>query len=622
MLNDLGNALLIFTLISCGYGLLKREDGGFASYWVAGLITAAFATLMYAYVVSDFSVLNAYENSHSDKSILYKVSGTWGNHEGSMLLWVWVLAVYGALFTWKSKNLSKGLSQKVIAIQLVLTALFTSFIFFTSNPFVTVSPTPAEGLGLNPLLQDPALAIHPPLLYLGYVGYSLTFSLAVAALWHQKKLTKAWAKVARVWGLVSWMFLTLGILAGSYWAYYELGWGGWWFWDPVENASLMPWLTGTALMHSLIAFEKRNTLHRWTLFLCLITFALSLLGTFLVRSGILVSVHTFAADPERGLFILGLFALMAGSSLALFAARIDAIAANQWMGWFSREASIVLNNLILGTACVVVTLGTLYPVIAQITGSQLVSIGPPYFEQLITPLAIIMFIGLIFVPFLKWQKTPFKVLKAWGLTLGVDGGILLFMALLWADLSWLAAVCLALVGAFGFVSALQVYKAVWGRLNLPRLAFGLGHLGLGVAVVGMIISAIGGEEKILLLGPDESVNFHGYTIELTAAEAFEEQNYLTHQVTLLATYGRNQVALQPEKRFYPLSQTVTTETAIETRWFSDLYVVHGGLDEGAQKWIIRLYYNPMILLIWLGGLMIVAGGGVSLAAQYKQRKKA
>ncbi len=590
------------------------------------LVGVAFAALTQAYISSDFSLLNVVENSHSQKPLLYKITGVWGNHEGSMLLWVLVLTLFGALVAVFGNNLPERLKALVLSVQGWIALAFLAFIVLTSNPFTRLANPPIEGNDLNPLLQDIGLAIHPPLLYLGYVGCSISFAFAVAAL-IDGRIEAAWARWVRPWTLAAWLCLTAGIAMGSYWAYYELGWGGWWFWDPVENASFMPWLAATALLHSALVMEKRDALKIWTVLLAILTFSLSLLGTFLVRSGILTSVHSFASDPTRGLFILGILGVFIGGSLTLFALRAGSLTQGGVFAPISREGSLVLNNLFLTAACATVLVGTLYPLVLDaITGEQ-ISVGPPFFNLTFVPLMIPLLLLVPFGPMLAWKRGD---LYAAGQRLMVAFGGALLAAILAGVLSGEARI-LALfgiaLGAWLILGALSelFFRAQFGRAalatsarrlaGLPRSAFGgaLAHLGLGVAIIGMVATTAWETETILAMKPGDTVTVANRDITLDGFTERDGPNYDGLAIRFTVRSGDDVVALlEPEKRIYTAREMATTEAAIKTIFFSQLYLTVGDVD-AAGLTTVRVYWKPLVTLIWLGPLLMVLGGILSLS---------
>jgi cytochrome c-type biogenesis protein CcmF len=588
-------------------------------------VALAFACLTQAFVVSDFSLTVVASNSHTLKPMLYKVSGVWGNHEGSMLLWVLMLAVFGLMVGEFGRNLPPTLKARVLAVQGAIGLGFLAFVLFTSNPFARLHPAPPEGQGLNPLLQDPGLAFHPPFLYLGYVGFSMAFSFAVAAL-IEGRVDPAWARWVRPWTLVAWCALTVGIALGSWWAYYELGWGGWWFWDPVENASFMPWLVGTALLHSSIVVEKRDTLKSWTILLAILTFGLSLLGTFLVRSGVLTSVHAFASDPERGVFILGLLVIIIGGALALYAARAPGLKGGGLFAPISREGALVLNNLLLATATAVVLLGTLYPLILDAFGGGRISVGPPFFNATFIPIMTPLLIACVIGAMMGWKRgdlagvlgrlkaalaiTAIVGFAAWYLAEG--GGALAALGLALA--AWLVAGALVgLVEKFGLFRVSPA-ESVRRAARLPRSAWGTAaaHAGLGIVVAGITASSAWQIERIQLMRPGEAIEIAGRNVTFDGVRRVRGPNYIAERGIFTVRDGEKVVVrLTPEKRTYPAERSNTTEAAIHTTWLADLYVVLGEPGESGA-WSTRIYYNPLVPWIWVGSIVMALGGLVSL----------
>ncbi len=594
------------------------------------LIALSFAALTYSYVVSDFSVLNVWQNSHTDKPMLYKVSGVWGNHEGSLLLWVLILSGFSMAVALAGRNLPPTLRARALAVQAMITSGFLLFILFTSNPFERIvgAALPMNGKGLNPLLQDPGLAFHPPMLYAGYVGFSMAFSFAIAAL-IEGKVDAAWARWVRPWTLAAWTFLTLGIALGSWWAYYELGWGGWWFWDPVENASFIPWLSGTALLHSAIVVEKRDSLKAWTILLAIITFSLSLLGTFLVRSGVITSVHAFATDPTRGIFILILLAATVGGSFTLYALRAPALKGGGLFAPISREGSLLMNNLIMSTAAATVLLGTLYPLIADALDLGKVTVGPPFFNSVFVPLMIPMLILMAVGPLLGWKRGDLKG-ALMRLKFGVAATVAVF-AWVWVsaggDVAGLGAAAGIAVGTWLLAGTLielaervKLFRvppadSLRRALNLPRSAYGmtLAHAGAAVVVLGIVFNATWKEERVQALKPGESVTLSGWTFTFMGAREIQGPNYGAIEGTmLLIRDGREIATLTPEKRAYTSPPQPTTEAAIHTTGFTDLYAVIGDpADDGS--YVTRFYVEPGVPLLWYGALMMGLAGLVSLS---------
>src|SRR5512143_1124581 len=589
-------------------------------------VALSFSALTICYVTSDFSVATVFENSHSLMPLSYKITSVWGNHEGSMLLWVLILSLFGALVAVFGGNLPAALKANVLAVQSWIASAFYLFILITSNPFLRLPQAPFEGRDLNPILQDMGLAIHPPLLYLGYVGFSISFSFAIAAL-IEGRIDAAWARWVRPWTLLAWMFLTLGIAMGSYWAYYELGWGGFWFWDPVENASFMPWLAGTALLHSALVMEKRDALKVWTILLAIITFSLSLMGTFLVRSGVLTSVHAFAVDPARGIFILAIMGVFIGGALTLFAWRAPLLSQGGLFAPISREGALVLNNLLLTTACAAVFVGTLYPLaLDAITGDK-ISVGAPFFNLTFAPLIVPLLIAVPFGPLRSWKRVD---LLAAAQRLMAAACVALVVIIIVAAFQqkgpWLAPLGIG-VGMWLIAGALTdlAYRVklteasgseAWRRLrNLPRSAYGtaLAHAGLGVAVIGIVATTAWRSEAILAMKSGETAEIAGYSLAFKGVEDRQGPNY--RERAALFEVSRNGAAvteLTPSKRAFSVEKSATTEAGIHVSWRGDLYAVLGDqLKDGAYS--VRLYFNPLVRLIWLGALIMFLGGAVSLS---------
>ena len=585
------------------------------------LIAFSFGALTYAFVTSDFSLKVVVENSHTLKPMLYKVSGVWGNHEGSMLLWVLILALFGAAAALFGANLPATLRARVLGVQGSIGVAFLAFILFTSNPFLRLAVPPMNGQDLNPLLQDPGLAFHPPFLYLGYVGLSMTFSFAVAALL-EGRVDAAWGRWVRPWTLAAWVFLTVGIGLGSWWAYYELGWGGFWFWDPVENASFMPWLFAAALLHSAIVVEKREALKSWTILLAILAFGFSLIGTFLVRSGVITSVHAFANDPERGVFILLILAIFMGGALMLFTWRASAMTAKGVFSMVSRESALVINNILLAVAAFVVFIGTIWPLIAEAFWARKLSVGAPFFDAAFTPfftlLAIILPIGAI----LPWKRAKLgrtlrKLIPSLVLALAV-------MGLIWSlqtQKTLLGPIGLAL-GTWLLAGAVQDIVLRLGRnrdlsrlLRLPRADWGrlLAHGGLGITIAGIAGLTAWTVEDIRVVQVGETFEVSGYTIALDQVERQQGPNYITTMATMSVFEDDKKVAtLHPEKRSYPVAQMPTTEAGIDNGFLRDVYLVIGDV-QASGGWAVRTYIKPLANWIWGGTIIMALGGALSLS---------
>ncbi len=591
------------------------------------LVLVAYAALTWAHVVSDFSVLNVVQNSHSAKPMLYKVSGVWGNHEGSMMLWIVMLTIFGAAVAMFGRNLPPTLKARVLAVQGLIGVGFLLFILITSNPFIRVVPAPIDGNDLNPLLQDPGLAFHPPFLYAGYVGFSMAFSFAVAAL-IEGRVDPAWARWVRPWTLAAWSTLTMGIAMGSWWAYYELGWGGWWYWDPVENASFMPWLAGTALLHSAIVVEKRDALKSWTILLSIVTFSLSLMGTFLVRSGILTSVHAFAVDPKRGIFILVLLAVATGGSLLLYSLRAPSLKAGGLFAPISREGALVLNNLLLSTATATVFIGTLYPLFLDIMKLGKVSVGAPFFNATFVPVAIPVVIAMVVGPYLSWKRADLgaALTRLWvaGVAVVIAVAITAYVKAGGGPLMALVGIALA---AWAFVGSLvefadrialfrTSFRNSWNRaVHLPRSAWGMtiAHASIGLSILGMTGTSAWQTESITSMKPGDRTNVAGYEFHFDSVGLVNGPNFKAERGVFTVTKdGRPIATLEPERRSYSTTRMTTTESAIHTTVFSDLYVALGDPTQNGTAWIVRIYHHPLVPWIWIGGVGMMLGGLVSL----------
>ena len=590
------------------------------------LVAIAFGALINAFVTSDFSLSLAYQHSHSQMPLIYKITSVWGSHEGSMVLWISILVGFGAAVAVFGRRLPEDLLTLVLATQSLLVAAFGGFTIFTSNPFLRLSPAPLEGQDLNPVLQDIGLAVHPPLLYTGYVGFSICFSFAIAAL-ISGRIDGAWARWVRPWTLLAWSFLTLGIAMGSYWAYYTLGWGGWWFWDPVENASFMPWLAGTALLHSALVMEKRNALKIWTIFLCIITFSLSLLGTFLVRSGVLTSVHAFASDPTRGIVILILLALFIGGAFTLFALRAASLRVGGLFAPISREGLLILNNLFLATGLAAVLVGTLYPLVLEAIGGKTISVGGPFFNlsfgTLMVPLLLLLPLG----PFMAWKRGDLGAVVQ-RLTGAIAATIVVTLVVYWLA-GW--SVSLAPLGmllgfwvAFGAIAELVDRIKLgriaagdsWSRLvGLPRSAFStaIAHFGLGVSVIGIVATTAWPGEVITTMSAGQTATISGYTVHLDKIDDVAGPNYDAERgiFTVTEPGGGTRQAIA-EKHVFRASGQPTTQASINTYWFSQLYIQLG--EKGTDgAYVVRLWYKPFVTFIWLGALIMAFGGFVSLS---------
>jgi cytochrome c-type biogenesis protein CcmF len=590
------------------------------------LVAFAFGALMRSFVVSDFTVMNVVANSNSLKPMLYKIAGTWGSHEGSLLLWVLILAAFGAAVAFFGNTIPEGLKARTLSVQAWISVGFLSFMIFTSNPFERIFPAHLDGNDLNPLLQDFGLAIHPPLLYIGYVGFSIVFSFAVAAL-IEGRVDPAWARWVRPWTLAAWTSLTAGIGLGAWWAYYELGWGGWWFWDPVENVSFMPWLLGTALLHSAIVTEKRDTFKSWTILLAILTFSLSLLGTFIVRSGLLTSVHAFAVDPERGLYILGLLFVSIGGSLALFAWRAPQMEGGGLFAPVSREAGLLINNLLLATATATVLFGTLYPLFLEGVTGEKISVGPPFFNATFIPIMLPLVTVMAVGPFLSWKRADLKGILSRLMSVMVLAA-LAALAVWYMQTGGPALAVLAMAIAFWllFASLKEWGKRVkFGQADMlarikrqPRASHGMtiAHVGLAILMMGAIGASAWKQETLDFAEPGTEVSLAGFDLVFEGVEQVQGPNYVAQRASVRVTKAGGYITtLYPERRAYPVARSATTESAIRQTLAGDLYV---SIAEPAAaghegKWVLRVIYEPLVNFLWLGTLLLVIGGLTSLS---------
>ena len=588
-------------------------------------VALSFLALTICYVTSDFSVATVFENSHSLMPLIYKITSVWGNHEGSMLLWVLILSLFGALVAAFGANLPAVLKAHVLAVQSWVACAFYLFILLTSNPFTRLPEAPFEGRDLNPILQDPGLAIHPPLLYLGYVGFSIAFSFAIAAL-IEGRIDAAWARWVRPWTLAAWVFLTLGIAMGSYWAYYTLGWGGFWFWDPVENASLMPWLSGTALLHSAAVMEKRDALKIWTILLAILTFSLSLIGTFLVRSGVLTSVHAFATDPTRGVFILMILVLFIGGGLALFAWRASTLKQGGLFAPISREGALVFNNLFLTTACLTVFVGTLYPLALEAITGEKISVGAPFFNLTFGPLFVALMFVIPFGPLLAWKRGDLLGVAQRLMTAFAIGIVAIAIAFVAEGQSVFASfgVGLALYVMLGALTDLVERTGLF-RLplatvrqraaGLPRSTWGtaIAHFGVAVSMLGIICAGTWGTERIIALKPAQTVSLSGYDLSFDGLVQRPGPNYNALVAKFTVRSGGVPIGvMEPSKRSFSARGMTTNEAALMSRGLGQLYLSLGDSNTDGSI-AIRLYYKPMVLLIWIGAVVMMLGGALSLS---------
>ena len=592
---------------------------------VQGLLAAtALALLITCFMRSDMSVLLVAENSHSDKPWLYKFAGAWGNHEGSMLLWVTILGLAGGAVAILEHRLAKPTLVATLGAQAAIALGFYAFLLLSSNPFARLDPAPADGNGLNPLLQDPGLAFHPPTLYIGYVGISVAFSFAVGAL-VTRDVGPAFARAMRPWVLGAWIFLTLGITAGSYWAYYELGWGGWWFWDPVENASLMPWLAATALLHSVTVLATRDGLRAWTVMLAVVAFSMSMIGTFLVRSGILTSVHAFAVDPKRGAFILALLAIYIGGALLLFAARIGTVRAGNTFEVVSREAALVANNLLLSVILSLVLIFTLYPIVAAAFGVQL-SIGKPFFDKWIGPIALALVAVMAAGPLLRWRRDDLNALLGrMTVPIGVAALTLAGLAvftLTGQGIGILPLLGLGLSAGLAAASIAPLWKRDLRRTPLFTWGMVIAHLGIAVSLAGMASDSAFTQETLVAARIGEPQTVGPYTVTLAGIHPVIGPNWSALEARLVAQRGDGTpFELNPQSRFFANPVTVTSESAIATELDGQLYTVLGQSDDQG-RWQLRLWWKPFVTLIWAGGAMIAIGGALSLLGRLRRERRA
>ena len=589
-----------------------------------GVAALAMACLIAVFAHSDMSVRLVVENSHSAKPMIYKLAGAWGNHEGSMLLWVAVLALAGAAVALLEHRLDERTAVATLGAQAAIALGFYAFLLFASNPFARVVPAPADGMGLNPLLQDPGLAFHPPTLYIGYVGLSVAFSFAVGAL-VTRDVGPAFARAMRPWVLGAWIFLTLGITAGSYWAYYELGWGGWWFWDPVENASLMPWLAATALLHSVTVLATRDGLRAWTVMLAVVAFSMSMVGTFLVRSGILTSVHAFAVDPRRGAFILALLAIYIGAALLLFALRVGTVREGTRFDPVSREGALVANNLLLCVILGVVLIGTLYPLVAAGFGVQL-SVGPPFFNKAAGPVALLLVVAMAAGPLLRWRRDEGSAV-AERLFVPLAVALFLFAGLvvLGGGIGWMPLVGLALAGGLAAASVAPLWKRNLARTPLTVWGMVAAHLGIAISLAGMACDSAFTAERLVAARVGEPVTVGPYAVTLAGVAPVVGDNWTALEGRLVVHRGAagegDTVLLRPQSRFFANPPTTTNETAILTTWDGQLYTVLGQPD-GAGRFQLRLWWKPMVTLIWAGGALVAIGGALALVGRLARERRA
>ncbi|KQM99759.1 MULTISPECIES: heme lyase CcmF/NrfE family subunit [Sphingomonas] len=618
----LAGALAALQLAMAVIGIARGRDDVAAAVRPVAIVQGVLAALAMALLInlflnSDMSVKLVVENSHSAKPWLYKFAGAWGNHEGSMLLWVTILGLAGGAVAIFERTLPERTLVATLGAQATIALGFYAFLLFSSNPFARLTPAAPDGLGLNPLLQDPGLAFHPPTLYTGYVGLSVAFSFAVGAL-VTRDVGPGFARAMRPWVLIAWIFLTLGITAGSYWAYYELGWGGWWFWDPVENASLMPWLAATALLHSVTVLATRDGLRAWTIMLAVVAFSMSMIGTFLVRSGILTSVHAFAVDPERGAFILALLAIYIGGALALFAARIGTVRAGTTFDPVSREGGLVANNLLLSVILGIVLIGTLYPIVAASFGVQL-SVGPPFFNKAAGPIALLLVAVMAVGPLLRWRRDEARAVVG-RVALPIAATVVAAVALLFVWPGVLPWAGLSLAAGLAVASVAPLWKRNLRRTPMFTYGMVLAHLGIAVSLAGMASDSAFTKETLVAVRAGEAARVGPYSVTLDGISPVIGENWSALEAQLTATRGDDSTRLHPQLRFFANPPTSTNESAILTALDGQLYTVLGQPD-GQGRWQLRLWWKPFVTLIWFGGVLIALGGALSLVGRLRRERR-
>ena len=568
------------------------------------LICVSFISLIFAYVTSDFSNFNVFQNSHSDKPIIYKITGSWGNHEGSILLWVCMISIYGFLYSFFSKSID-NFKILVLKIQTGLFTIFALFIIFTSNPFLVNSVVVEEGLGLNPILQDPALAIHPPMLYLGYVGFSLVFSLAIASLIRENS-NQVWIVETRKWAIISWSFLTAGIALGSYWAYYELGWGGWWFWDPVENISLMPWIAGLALVHSLIMSRGEQAIEKWIIFLAILCFSLSILGTFLVRSGILTSVHSFAADASRGLFILLIFFITAGFGFLVFLIKSPTKKNDLNLLLINKTSALIINNILMMIAVLTILLGTIYPIIIEVLTNTRISVGGPYFNSTVLPILLPGFLLMSVAPVLSWQTNKIKKFRIYVLCFIVLSLLICIQSYFsnfnpWGFIGLILGTWIIIASIISIILRFKFSPSV---KYIKLINSFIAHIGVGVMIIGVTYSSIYQKEYSFKIKIGDNITLGDQKLKFDNIKIIEEKNYQSlRAVFSLETNDGTISNIEPGKNYYPVSNMITTEAGIYHDWFKDIYITLG--NENNNFWFVRIYINPLVSFIWIGVIIMI-----------------
>ena len=575
------------------------------------LTIISFLSLMYAYLISDFSNFNVFQNSHSNKPLIYKISGTWGNHEGSMLLWMSILSAYGFFFS-LTKNVDLEFKKLTLLIQSSLHTLFGLFILFTSNPFLINSVEVSQGLGLNPILQDPGLAIHPPILYAGYVGYSIVFSLAIAGLLIKNK-NDEWIYITKKWSLISWTFLTGGIALGSYWAYYELGWGGWWFWDPVENISLMPWIAGLALVHSLLMIRGEQVLKKWIIFLSILCFSLSIFGTFLVRSGILTSVHSFAADASRGLFILLIFFIITGFGFLVFILKTPEDSKQINFLFINKVSALVINNILMIIATLTILLGTIYPIVVEVLTNNRISVGGPYFNSTVIPIMIPGFLLMSVAPILSWQTNKLRNAKLYVVTFIGISLVVLIQSYFSSFNTWgvLGLVLGIWIIVASFMAIILSYKINLNYKLIQKINPHIAHIGVGIAIIGITCSSVFKSEYDFNIGEGDKFEIENINIIFETIKTTNESNFQALRANFIIKKNEKIVGnIKAGKNFYPVSKMITTEAGILHQWFRDIYFIVG--DQKNNIWFVKIYINPFVSFIWLGVIIMVFSGLVGI----------
>ena len=567
----------------------------------------SFFSLMYAYITSDFSNFNVFQNSHSDKPIIYKISGTWGNHEGSMLLWLSILSIYAFFFSY-TKNIDENLKKITLQIQSFLHILFALFVILTSNPFLVNSVEVKEGLGLNPILQDPGLAIHPPMLYAGYVGYSIIFSLALASLLNKNK-NDEWLYIAKKWSLISWTFLTCGIALGSYWAYYELGWGGWWFWDPVENVSLMPWIAGLALVHSLLMIRGEQILRRWIIFFSILCFSLSIFGTFLVRSGILTSVHSFAADSSRGLFILLIFFIITSFGLLIFLLKNPQTSKPLNLLLINKVSALVFNNILMIVSTLTVLLGTIYPIFVEVLTNNRISVGGPYFNSTVIPIMIPGFLLMSIAPILSWQTNKIRNARIY-VVIFIIISLIVVIQSFFSDFNTWGVIGLIL-GIWIIAASITAITTSYSlNINLKffkKINAHVAHIGVGIAIIGITCSSVFKSEHMFYINEGDNFQINTTNIIFDKIETFNESNFQALRAKFNVILSNENIrAVSAGKNYYPVSKMITTEAGILHQWDKDIYFILG--EQTDNQWQVKIYINPFVSFIWLGVVIMLYSG--------------